>query len=212
MTPQERADKILPILKQQFPILKIPLDHRNSFELLIATILSAQTTDVKVNTVTPLLFARWPDARSLAVAEQSQVAEILRPLGLYNTKAKNIIAAAKILHEKFSDQVPDTFQDLLTLPGVARKVASVVLSQAFGKEEGFTVDTHVIRLSQKYGLTKHSDPIKIERELMQLFPRHEWGDTSLRIILHGRTCCKARGGKPRNECVLGEFWVGTASQ
>lgn len=204
---KQKAEEMLQILKDQFPVLSIPLDHRNGFELLIATILSAQTTDLKVNTVTPELFARYPDAQSLAAAKPEDVASTLKPLGLYNTKAKNIIAAARLVQDKFQGQIPDTLEDLMSLPGVARKVATVVLAQWFKRNEGFTVDTHVIRLAQKYGLTEYSDPKRIEQDLMQLFPQDEWGDTSLRLIFHGRACCKARGGNPRELCLLGKYWV-----
>jgi endonuclease III len=204
---KQRATEILSILKDQFPILTIPLDHRNGFELLIATILSAQTTDLKVNTVTPELFARYPDAETLAAAQREDVAGILKPLGLYNTKARNIIAAAALVNTRFHGQVPDTLGGLMELPGVARKVATVVLAQWFKRNEGFTVDTHVIRLAQKYGLTEYSDPKRIEQDLMQLFPQDEWADTSLRLIFHGRNCCKARGGNPQELCLLGKYWA-----
>lgn len=202
-----RAQEILTILKAQFPHLVIPLDHRNGFELLIATILSAQTTDLKVNTVTPEIFKLYPTAADLAAADVADVARILKPLGLYNTKAKNITAAAKLIQSNFHGEVPDTLEGLMSLPGVARKVATVVLAQWFHRNEGFTVDTHVIRLSQKYGLTKFSDPKRIELDLMKLFPQDEWADTSLRLILHGRLCCKACGGNPQSECLLGKYWV-----
>lgn len=192
MTTQQRADEILRLLKIQFPTFEIPLNHSNAHELLFATILSAQTTDVAVNKVTPILFAKYPTIEAMANADVSEISEILKTIGFHNSKAKFLKASAQLLINKFGAKVPDTMAELMELPGVARKVASVVLWQWFKKNDGFTVDTHVIRLSDWFGLTQHKDPKKIEKDLMKLFPQAEWGDTSLRLILLGRSQLPAR--------------------
>lgn len=205
-TPQE-VKKFMEILEKERPVVKIPLDHSNLHELLFATMLSAQATDVRVNVVTPALFKRFPKVEDYAAASVDEIREFIKSINFFNNKAKNIKAAAEMIVRDFGGKVPDTLEDLMKLPGVARKTANVVLGQGFHKEEGFVVDTHVIRLAQKYGFTKHKDPINIEKDMMAQFPQESWTDTSIRIILHGRTCCKAKGGKPQAECVLGEFWV-----
>lgn len=192
---RNKAAQILVLLKQAYPTVTPPLVHRNPFELLIATILSAQTTDTSVNKITPELFTRYPDPQSLSQASYDEVARILRPIGFHNTKAKNIIGAADKLVKEFNAQVPRTLEELITLPGVGRKVASVVLWQAFGINAGFTVDTHVLRLAKWFGLTTYTDPLKVEQDLMQLFPQDEWGDTSLRLIFLGRELLTARNSK-----------------
>ncbi len=192
MTKQERADRISELLKKEFPKPAIPLNHSNAYELLFATILSAQCTDAKVNQITPVMFAKYKAVADYANANPEELKQIIRSSGFYNNKAKNIIGAAKMIVQDFHAKVPDNMSDLLKLPGVARKTASVLLWQWFGKNEGFTVDTHVIRLANWFGLTTHKDPVKIEQDLCKLFPREEWGATSLRLILLGRKTLMAR--------------------
>lgn len=192
MVNKEKAKRLMQLLKKEFPKPAIPLDHSNAHELLFATILSAQCTDARVNLVTPQLFAKYKTIEDYAAADIEELKQIIRSTGFYNNKAKNIIAAAQKVRDDFGGKVPDNMEDMLTLPGVARKTASVVLWQWFGKNEGFTVDTHVIRLANWFGLTKEKDPVKIERDLMELFPREEWGPTSLRMILLGRKTLTAR--------------------
>ena len=176
------------------------LDHRNAFELLAATILSAQCTDARVNQVTPALFARFPDAPSLAVADPAEVEQIVRPTGFYQTKARNLVGMAAALVERFGGQVPTELDDLVTLPGVGRKTGNVVRSVVFDLP-GLPVDTHVGRLSRRLALTELDDPVKVEHDLGAHLPPAEWGRFSLRLILHGRRVCDAR--RPRcAECVL----------
>jgi len=192
---QQKAALISRLLKVEFPILEIPLNHTNAFELLIATILSAQTTDVSVNKITPELFTKYPTPQALANADIEDLKRILRTIGFFNVKAKHIQNTAQLIVQNFDGQVPQTIPELITLPGVARKVATVVLWQWFGKNEGFTVDTHVLRLAKWLGLSKHTDPVKVEKDLMQLFPQSEWGETSLRLIFLGRSVLTARNPK-----------------
>lgn len=192
MNKKQKAQKIGLLLAEAYPNPSIPLQHRNAHELLIATMLSAQTTDKKVNEVTPALFYRYPTIKDFAEADLEELKGYIKQIGLYNTKAERIIKVAKIIGEDFNGVVPDNMEDLLKLPGVARKTASVVLWQWFGKEEGFTVDTHVIRLANWFGLTEYKDAKRIEKDLMELFPRNEWGITSLRMILLGREVLTAR--------------------
>lgn len=200
---KKKAELISALLKKEFPVLEIPLNHTNAFELLIATILSAQTTDAGVNKVTPELFAKYSTPKDLAEADLEDLKRILRPTGFFNTKAKNVKATAQKIVSDFNGQVPDTMTELITLSGVARKVASVVLWQWFGKNEGFTVDTHVLRLSKWFGLSEYTDAVRVEKDLMQLFPKEEWGSTSLRLIFLGRTVLTARGPKHK-----GTVWEG----
>jgi endonuclease III len=178
-------------LALDFPDALCELNHTNAFELLAATILSAQCTDVRVNMVTPALFARYPTAADLAVAEQSDVEEIVRSTGFYQSKARNLIAMATALVERFDGEVPHDRDDLTTLAGVGRKTANVVRSVAF-RLPGLPVDTHVGRVSRRLGLTVEDDPVKIEHELGAYLPPEQWGDFSLRVILHGRRVCDAR--------------------
>jgi endonuclease-3 len=199
---QARAAEILARLKREYTEPRCALDHVDAFQLLIATILSAQCTDERVNMVTPALFKRFPTARAMAAADPAELEELIRSTGFYRNKTKSILGASARITEVFGGKVPQTMEDLLTLPGVARKTANVVLGSAFGMNEGVVVDTHVQRLSQRMGLTKEHDPAKVERDLMELFPREEWTDLSHRLILHGRQVCNAR--LPRCEaCVLG---------
>lgn len=183
-----------------YPEALCELDHSNPFELLTATILSAQTTDARVNMVTPVLFARYRDAVSLAAADIGEVEEIVRSTGFFQTKARNIVGMARVLVERFGGEVPTDLADLVTLPGVGRKTANVVRSVAFGLP-GLPVDTHVGRLSRRLGLTVEDDPVKVELELNSFLPPAERGPFSLRLILHGRRVCDAKA--PRcAECSL----------
>jgi endonuclease-3 len=179
------------------------LSHDNPFQMLIATILSAQTTDRSVNSVTPRLFAAYPDAEALAHADPTRVEAMIKPTGFFHVKAKTIIACACALVEHFGGTVPNRIEDLVTLPGVGRKTANVVLGVAFGIP-GFAVDTHVTRLTRLLRLTKSSDPVKIESDVVTMVPPEEWTALGLRLILHGRRVCVARA--PRcPECVLNDF-------
>ncbi len=196
-----RAVEILTRLKAAWPDAHCELDHRNPFQLLVATILSAQCTDVRVNMVTPALFRRFPDARRLAAADPAVVEELVRSTGFYRNKAKSLLGMARALVEHHGGKVPSTMEELRVLPGVGRKTANVVLGNAFGINEGVTVDTHVTRLSRLLRLTRHTDAEKIERDLMALFPRDDWALLSHLLIFHGRRVCIAR--RPRcAECVL----------
>ncbi|MBI5152530.1 endonuclease III [Candidatus Peregrinibacteria bacterium] len=189
---EKRAREISEILKKLYPEVKIALNFKMPIQLLVATILSAQCTDKRVNMVTESLFKKYKTAADFAEADRAKFEQEIRSTGFYRNKAKNIISAAKIIVEKFNGKVPDTMEGLLQLPGAARKTANVVLWSAFKKNEGIAVDTHVIRLSQQLGLTHEKDPKKIERDLMKLIPRKEWGNFSLRMILAGRNICPAR--------------------
>ncbi len=187
-------------LAEEYPEAICELDHRNAFELLTATILSAQTTDARVNMVTPALFARYPDPAALAGADVGEVEEIVRSTGFFQTKARNVVGMAQALVERFGGEVPTELDDLVTLPGVGRKTGNVVRSVAFGLP-GLPVDTHVGRLSRRLALTDEDDPVKVELELNAMVPPAERGPFSLRLILHGRRVCDAKA--PRcDACVL----------
>ena len=192
MTRGERAAKILRILRKTYPDAHCELTHRNPFELLVATILSAQCTDVRVNMVTPALFQKYPDAQAMAGGRQEDLEELIRSTGFYRNKAKNIRAASAALAGKHGGKVPRDLDSLTVLPGVGRKTANVVLGNAYGIESGVVVDTHVGRLSQRLGLTKHRDPVKIEQDLMKVVPRESWTLWSHLLIWHGRRRCFAR--------------------
>ena len=199
---QQRATEILARLKQEYPEPRCALNHRNAYELMVSTILSAQSTDVRVNIVTPELFKRFPDPASMAKADESELKRLVHSTGFFNNKTKSLLGATNRIVETYKGEVPDTMEDLLTLPGIARKTANVILGTWFKKNEGVVVDTHVHRLSHRLGLTKHDDPVKIELDLMALFPRKEWTNLSHRLIQHGRQVCIAR--LPRCAvCVLG---------
>jgi endonuclease-3 len=189
---KQRALEILIRLQRLYPHATCSLHYSTPLQLLVATILSAQCTDERVNRVTPVLFSRFPDARSLANADLTELENLVRSTGFYRHKAKNIQAACRMIITDFNGEVPQQMEQLLQLPGVARKTANVVLAHAFGINAGVTVDTHVKRLSQRLGLTKHTDPIRIERDLMQLVPQPDWENWSIRLIYHGRAVCKAR--------------------
>jgi endonuclease-3 len=167
------------------------LEHRNPFELIVATVLSAQSTDVMVNKITPELFRRWPGPQQLAHADPAEVEKALARIGMFRQKTKNIVGLSKLLLEKHGGQVPRTLDELVKLPGVGRKTANVVLGVAFGMPEGVVVDTHVQRISQRLGLTTHTEPIEIEQDLMKLFDRTLWDPLSHTLIFHGRRICTA---------------------
>lgn len=201
---RQRALEILVRLKRLYPEARCTLNYKTPVQLLVATILSAQCTDERVNKVTPGLFTRFPDADALANADLEDLENLVRPTGFYRNKAKNIQAACRMLVIEFGSQVPKRMEQLLKLPGVARKTANVVLAHAYGINVGVTVDTHVKRLSYRLGLTEHTDPIRIERDLMPLLPQSEWENWSIRLIYHGRAICKAP--QPAcDRCVLADL-------
>ncbi|HVZ77805.1 MAG TPA: endonuclease III [Gemmatimonadaceae bacterium] len=199
-----RARTILARLLRAYPDAHCALDFRDAYELLVATILSAQCTDVRVNMVTPSVFARYPDAPALAGARQADVEALIKSTGFFRNKAKSLIGMARAVTERHGGQVPATMDELTHLPGVGRKTANVILGNAFDRNDGVVVDTHVSRLSQRLGLTKQKDPVKIEQALMPLFPRPRWTILSHLLIEHGRKVCVAR--KPKcTECVLSDI-------
>ena len=203
-TTKTRAAAILKILRATYPDAHCELDHEGPFQLLVATILSAQCTDVRVNLVTPALFRKYPDAQSLAAAKQEDVEDLIRSTGFFRNKAKNLIAAAQALVGLHHGEVPRDLEPLTHLPGVGRKTANVVLGNAYGMNIGVVVDTHVSRLSQRLGLSKATTPEKIETDLMRLIPREKWALFSHWLIWHGRRRCVAR--KPRcSECELAKL-------
>jgi len=193
--------EILTRLKAAYPDAHCALEHRDAFQLLVATILSAQCTDVRVNLVTPALFRRYPTPAALARADQSELERMIQSTGFFRNKAKNLIAMAQALVSEHGGRVPGTMESLHALPGVGRKTANVVLGNAFGINVGVTVDTHVGRLSRLLHLTRHDDPVKVEQDLMLLFPREDWALLSHLLIFHGRQICVARRPKC-GECVL----------
>ena len=204
-TQVARAKRLLELLYKHYPEAHCELDFKSPHELLIATILSAQATDVGVNKATPALFKAFPTPAHFAHATPEDIQPYIKSLGFFRQKAKAVQGAMKMIVEQFGEQVPQTMEELLQLPGVARKTANVVLGNAFGKNEGIVVDTHVIRLANRLGLTKHTDPKKIELDLMALFPREHWNMLSHLLIWHGRRACKARGGSCHEHEVCREF-------
>ena len=192
VTTKSRAADILKLLRQTYPGAHCELNHDGPFQLLIATILSAQCTDVRVNMVTPALFQKYPDAKHLAAAKQEDVEDLIRSTGFFRNKAKNLIAAAKALVKDHHGEVPRDLEAHTHLPGVGRKTATVVLGNAYGIEAGLVVDTHVARLSQRLALTKQKDPVKIERDLIKVIPQDTWTLWSHLLIWHGRRRCMAR--------------------
>ena len=196
----KRATDVLRLLKREYPVAICELTHESAFQLLAATILSAQCTDVRVNIVTPALFDAYPTPAKLATADVAHVEQLVRSTGFYQTKAKNLVGMANQVMSRFGGEVPREIEDLITLPGVGRKTANVLRSVVF-KLPGLPVDTHVGRLSRRLGLTKLEDPVKVEYELNAMLPPPEWGEFSLRLILHGRRVCDAK--KPNcAECLL----------
>jgi endonuclease-3 len=197
----QRVKRILATLDKMYPNASCALHHSNAWELLAATILSAQCTDKRVNEVTPGLFKKYPTIRDMANANQAELAQDIRSTGFFNNKSKSLIGAARKILDDFGGEVPRNIDDLLTVPGAARKTANVVLGTAFGIASGVVVDTHVQRISQRLDLTKNSDPKKIEQDLMKIVPKEKWILFSHQIILHGRALCIARN--PRcAECAL----------
>jgi endonuclease-3 len=189
---QQRALEILTRLKRLYPDATCSLDYKTTLQLLVATILSAQCTDERVNKVTPALFAAYADVYAFAEADLDDLETLIKSTGFYRNKAKNIRAACQKIVTDFEGEVPKRMELLTSLPGVARKTANVVLAHGYGINAGVTVDTHVKRLSQRLGLTKHDNPIKIERDLMKLIPQPDWENWSIRLIYHGRAVCMAR--------------------
>ncbi|MGB2844237.1 MAG: endonuclease III [Candidatus Aminicenantaceae bacterium] len=198
---KERIGEMIRILRKKYPGSNTALKFDTPLQILVSTILSAQCTDERVNQVTPSLFQKYQTPADFASASQAELEEEIRSTGFYRNKAKNIIGASKKIVEDFGGQIPDNMEDLLTLPGVARKTANIVLSSAFKKAEGIAVDTHVKRLSQRLGLSKEKDPDRIERDLMTIVPREDWIEFNYLLVNHGREICQAR--KPNcPECKL----------
>jgi len=200
----DKANKIIALLKKEYPEVKIALHYSNPLELLIATILSAQCTDKQVNGVTKKLFEKYRTPQDFIKISQEELEKEIYSTGFYRNKSKNIIETCKIIVNEYNSKVPDTMEELLKLPGVARKTANIVLSGAFGKVEGMAVDTHVKRLSGRLGLTANTDPEKIEKDLLKIIPKKDWDLFSLLLINHGRKVCAAR--KPLCEvCILNKL-------
>lgn len=201
---KKKIDRISAILKKEYPSATTALLHRNTLQLLVATILSAQCTDARVNLVTKMLFKKYKTVPDFARADLKKLERDIRSTGFYHNKAKNIIGAARMIMERFKGRVPDSMERLIELPGVARKTANIVLSHGYGKIEGIAVDTHVRRVSFRLGLTKYENPVKIEIDLMRITPKKDWPHFSDLLIAHGRAVCAAK--KPRcPECVLGHL-------
>jgi endonuclease III len=201
MTPTMSGDEVVQKLDPLYPKIKTPLSHENVFQLLIATVLSAQCTDEQVNRVTPILFSKYPNSSTLARAPIRSLEKLVMPTGFYHVKAKRIKEISKKIEEDFEGKVPGSMEDLLKLPGVGRKTANIVLSAGYDKIEGIAVDTHVFRLSRRIGLSEKNTPEKIEEDLMKITSRDNWPRLTLLLILHGRNVCFARG--PRCEkCIL----------
>lgn len=204
MNKKERALEIYSRLKKRYPTPEPALDWDNAWELLVATALAAQCTDERVNKVTPVLFKRWPSIQDIADADVTDIEDVVRSTGFFRNKAKNLKAAAQRIMTEYEGKVPQTMADLITLGGVARKTANIVLSNAFGIHEGIAVDTHVKRLTFRMGLTTNTDPVRIEKDLMPLYPRETWGDVNHFLVYYGREICPARAPKC-NECELSDI-------
>jgi endonuclease-3 len=202
MEPARRRIKpIVRLLRKHYPRVRTALEFANPLQILVATILAAQCTDERVNKVTPGLFRKYPTAAAFARADRSELEQEIRSMGFFRNKAKNITGAAQKIVEAYGGEVPDSMEELVTLPGVARKTANIVLSAGFGKAEGIAVDTHAGRLSRRLGLSKEEDPVKVERDLMALVPKEDWLDFNFLLVEHGRAICQAR--KPKcPECFL----------
>lgn len=197
---KEKVNEILDLLEKEYPDAECALDYDSVFHLLLAVVLSAQTTDVSVNKVTPELFKKYETPKQLAQADEKEVAEIIRTIGMYRTKSKNIINLAKMLVEKYDGIVPELDEELVKLPGVGRKTANVVMAVGFGHQR-IAVDTHVFRVSNRIGLVNESDVLKTELALMKTIPENRWTKTHHSLIFHGRRCCTARNPKC-DECVI----------
>lgn len=203
MVKKESINKILDILEETYPQAECALDHQNVYQLIVAVALSAQTTDKSVNQVTPALFEKYPTPYELAVADPEEVAQYIKRIGMYKTKSKNIVGLAKSLVENFGGQVPDDYGALVSLPGVGRKTANVVLSVGFGHQR-IAVDTHVFRVANRIGLVHEKDVLKTELALMDRIPEERWSRTHHSLIFHGRQCCDAR--KPKcDQCPIVEY-------
>ena len=199
-----RVFEIIRLLEQEYGEATCALHHDGAYQLLMATILSAQCTDARVNMVTPALFRRYPDARAMAEADLDELQEIIRSTGFFRNKSKSLHGSATKLVDEFDGEVPSNMRDLLKLPGVARKTANVVLGTAYGIASGVVVDTHVGRLSRRLGLTHQQTPVKVEKDLMDMIPRDEWINFAHRLIHHGRRVCQAR--RPRcEECAFADL-------
>jgi endonuclease-3 len=204
MDNQQRMDLLIARLAEAYPDATCALEHQTPWELLVSTILSAQCTDARVNQVTPALFTKYPRPEDYLAAPVEELERDIHSTGFFRNKAKSIRGAALLVQERYGGELPRSMEEMLTLPGVARKTANVVLGTAFGLAEGIAVDTHVRRLSGRLGLTQHDDPVKIERDLMALVPRDGWVNISHRLILHGRQVCHAR--KPEcGRCTLADL-------
>jgi endonuclease-3 len=200
-TDSKRVAAILAKLEEAYPDATCELRHENPFQLLVSTILSAQCTDVRVNQVAETLYKKYPDAKAFAYATPSELEMEIRPTGFFRNKTKSVMGASKAILERFGGEVPRTMEEILTLPGVARKTGNVVLGTAYGITSGIVVDTHVLRLSKRLDLTRNDDPKKVEQDLMQVIPREKWIQFSHQLIWHGRRVCHAR--KPKcTECNL----------
>lgn len=204
MEEKRRMSLIIGRLRKEYPVLKSALNFRNPFELLVATMLSAQTTDAHVNKVTENLFRKYRKLEDYLKASPAEFAQDISSVNFFNNKAKNILGAARMIRDNFGGRVPRTMEELVSLPGVARKTANIILYNAFGITEGIAIDTHVKRLTNRLGLTAYDDPVKIEKDLMAITPRKEWGDLTHLLIAHGRGVCQAR--RPMHErCVLADI-------
>jgi len=201
---KQRAPVVFERLHDAYPDAHCALDFRNPYELLVATILSAQCTDKRVNLTTPALFARYPAPEALAAAKPEELEQMIKSTGFFRSKTKSLIGMATAVSERFSGRVPDTMEELVTLPGVGRKTANVILGNAYGRNDGVVVDTHVTRLSERLGFTRQTDAVKIEQDLVKLFPREHWTLLAHLLIEHGRQVCVARTPKCE-QCVLNDL-------
>ncbi|HKY60155.1 MAG TPA: endonuclease III [Gemmatimonadota bacterium] len=198
---RERAERVYDLLAEEHPDARTALHHKNAYQLAVATILSAQCTDERVNAVTPALFEQWPTPADLAGARPRELEKVIRPTGFFRNKTKSLLGMSRAVVEEHGGEIPDSMEALVELPGIGRKTANVILGNAFGKNEGIVVDTHVRRVSKRLRFTSHEDPVKIERDLTDLFPRERWTMLSHLLIFHGRRVCVSR--RPRcEECVV----------
>tara|TARA_B100001964_G_scaffold232839_1_gene289238 strand:+ start:60 stop:692 length:633 start_codon:yes stop_codon:yes gene_type:complete len=202
---KKKANEIFAALTKRYPDATCALQHSSPFELLIATILSAQATDISVNKASPALFKAFPTPKAFADASPEKIEPYIASIGLFRSKAKSVHETSKRIEEVFHGEVPNTMKDLISLRGVARKTANVVLGNAMGKNEGVVVDTHVSRLAQRFGLTEETKPANIEKDLMALFPQEDWTILSHLLIYHGRAVCKKRGGTCESDAICKRY-------